>query len=316
MCVSGQPEFKIEHAVWLHEGARGKTLSILDISRSEDIFVREEVSLDQSMLVEGIQLNVQGRDKYLPQTTKSQHGLYQINTEMLQWAEGLTAKLQEAPRRPINRQDVLTLYSENREWVNDDTLLIKLAVDATLQSDRNAEIALFSGDKRLANQMAQVAHCRVILCDPLSLAECYDREWSSTTTITTMEVYQAYSQFDKTAKGLKEPTIALIDVGSLFSHLSNKEIHENKTGQKEIYSYSPVKSYSKNGIRTEVTEVTKRHLENYIRIKRVYDPFFLERKSRRKSSTYSSSSSSSRYTWDSRPFSSRVTSRQPKFIGR
>jgi hypothetical protein len=246
------------------------------------------------MMISGIQLNVQGQEKYLTQVTKSEIGLYQINNQMLEWAENLTDELQTHPVRPIPRQDVLSYYSRDREWVNDDTLLIAKCIEDCEHLGVNTQVALVSRDKRLANQMAISANVIVVLVDPRSLATCLPNVvWNSTTEITPQELYDQYFERE-TFKGLQVPYRVYLDTGSIFSALHNVEVEEENMF-KYMYEHTLVEAGVREGTRYEIVDRSKLPLTLFARTRK-YDPSYARSGKKKKSSTYSDDSSS-RFTW-------------------
>jgi hypothetical protein len=260
------------------------------------MFIRSEVSGDESMMISGIPLHVLGKDGYLTQVTKSQVGLYQINGDMLQWAEDLTDQLKKHPMRPIPHRDVLALFSVNREWVNDDSTLIRMAIDDFSNLGKNSEAVLISRDKRLANQMSRQANIRVVLVEPESIVQVFDRIWTSTTKITSLEMFAAYSEYDISTKGLKVPGKVYFDTGSMLASLSKLE--ESKEGaMRKIFRITPVKSGIRDdGTRFEVYDREELTYRKTVKLK-VYDPSYITNGNRKKTTSYSGSSASDRYDW-------------------
>jgi hypothetical protein len=225
MCVNGQPEFKFEHAVWLSRGGKGETLSIYDLIPSEDMFIRDEISDENSLKVEGIRLNVQGNEKYIPQTTVSKVGLYQINRTMLEWAKETTHKLATYPSRPVPRGEVLRIYEEDREWVNDDTLLIQKCLRDTSHCSRNDYVFLASNDTRLANQMARQCNINVALLDPESFGQKFNVEaWNSQTLVNPKDLFDSLLSYDKEKIGYTVPKFAYFYTGAFASYFSKLEL--------------------------------------------------------------------------------------------
>jgi hypothetical protein len=316
VCVTGQPTFSIDHADWLHNGAKGKTLSIVDLQYSEDMFLRSQVSEDESMKVAGITLDVEMSEGIKTQTTKAEIGLYQINSTMLEWADHIVSKLKETPEEeyPIRPEVITHIYRQDREWVNDDHALIGMAIDATKDLSNNAEVALISEDKRLANQMMIQANCRVILINPLSAYETFrEKEWNSTTEITPDELFRGYRE-QKYTTGLSVPVIVLIDSGALLSILQNKE-RERKGGTDYMIELQPVSNRRlENGIREETFDRIKTPMERHL-VFRIYDSRYKSsRTNRPKSGTYSSStgtsSRSSKVSFDR----GKITRRRPRIL--
>lgn len=299
MCTTGQPEFSYENAKWLHNGGKGDFLSIVDIPLDEDVFLREEVSLDESMKVEGITLNVEGRKKFLPQTTKAQVGLYEINQEMMEWADRHVDALKSHPVRPIPQSDVITYFSRDREWVNDDTCLIQQALIDTAGCGETTQLALVTRDHRLANQMAKQTNCEVVMISPTSVAEAFpNKKWNSTSELTNQEVFDAYP-YSKYRNNLRIPYKTYIDTGALHADLVNKDIVKSTGLQYNIVSDAYEKSGWNSGYRTHTFTRTINPCEAYLKVKKV-NSLSLARK-KRKSHSYSSSLSSSSY-WTEEDF--------------
>jgi hypothetical protein len=254
------------------------------------------------MLVAGINLNVEGSRKYLPQTTKATVGLYQINSTMQEWAKSICTELVSYEgERPLPTSYVTDLYSKNREWVQDDTLLIEKAIQATYAYSQDVEVALISKDKRLANQMMKSCNCRVILITPLSAYETFrDRGWNSTTEITPLELYRSYDIANRMTDGLTVPKCVLIDTGSVLSELHNKEFEENAAGGDIITTTAVSRSlFNQNSLRRETIDRVKKPISSHPRY-RVYDSRYLgQRRNRPKSGSYSTSERSGSFSWSS-----------------
>jgi hypothetical protein len=297
MCVTGQPEFKMEHAEWLSFGGKGEYLNLNDLPRSEDMYLRTEVSGEESMKVSGISLHVQGRDKYISQKTVAKVGLYQISSSMQEWASELTDKLANFPQRPIPRSEVVTMFSENREWVNDDTLLIyQCGVDCA-GLDNNTCVALISNDKRQANQMARTNNVWCILVDPLSVAECFaNKEWGATLKVEPEELIQKFLPTERTAEQIHSLHRVYVDTGALLAALSKVE-KEPRAFDHRIMIRHPVSCGNKSGIRSETYDLEGRPPNQYLRF-RVYTPEGLRNRKKKKSHSYSHSSYSSAYAWE------------------
>jgi hypothetical protein len=314
VCVYGQPEFKYEHAEWLSLGGKGKTLTLNDLPKSEDMFFRKEVSGEESMKVSGITLNVEGSTKYISQTTVAKVGLYQINSSMQEWADNLSSKLADFTTRPVPRHEILTLFNENREWVNDDTMLIAQCGIDCAGKDKNTCVALISNDKRLANQMARTNNIWVVLVDPLSVLECFEKKvWDASTSFTPEEMYQKVFPADQARIGLSAFVAVYTDTGAILALLSKVELEE-RAFERKITIKRPVSSENQNGVRKEIYDLEEISSGSYLRIK-VFTPEGLRNKRLKKLHSYSSSSYSSNYTWNVSIGTGpreRVTHRDPK----
>jgi hypothetical protein len=300
VCVTGQPEFKLEHAEWLAAGGRGNYLNLNDLPASEDMFLRKEVSGEESMKVSGITLQVEGKYKYIPQTTVARVGTYQISSSMREWADNLSSKLETYPSRPIPRGEVLALFNENREWVNDDTLLIEQCLADCEGVTHNTCVALISNDKRLANQMARTSNVWVLLVDPLSVLECFpNKTWDAALKFCPKELYQKILPSEQASESLQALHKVYVDTGAVLATLSKTEIEE-RAFEHRVMVKNPVSSWNHNGIRGEVYDLQVLPANSYLRFK-VYTPEGLRSKKRRKAHSYSSSSYSSNYAFITSP---------------
>jgi hypothetical protein len=313
MCVYGQPEFTKEHAVWLSKGGKGEYLTLNDLTLSEDIFLRKEVSGDESMKVSGIRLNVMGKKGFLTQTTVAQIGMYQINEGMRAWADRLEADLENFDTRPIPRAEVLNLFFENREWVNDDTLLIGKCTSDCKGTDKNSLVALISQDKRLANQMARTANLKVMLVDPISAFEVLQiQNWNANTKIDSWQLYNKILIQDRVERKLPRPLTVYCDTGSIMACLSKIEATQRSFVHVTHVKTPIIHGINKNQNRFEIYDLVETTPNTFIRFK-VFLPES-ERGARRKKSHAYSNSSGSTYTFrtNERVLTHRVTHRLPR----
>jgi len=165
----GAMSFTIWDAQWLFHGGKGDTFSIEDLTSSEDIFLRNEVSEEETMKVGSIPLRpIIGNQRLVLTTTTV--GLYEIGSGMFEWASNLAERLKQ--RRdlkgsPLNPADALEEYKVDPEWVNDDTLLIARCLhDTTGRAQRSTVVALVSADRRLANQLCNSCNVTVAAIHP------------------------------------------------------------------------------------------------------------------------------------------------------
>lgn len=165
----GATHFTKWDAEWLFFGGKSDNFSIEDLTSSEDLFVRTEVSEDESLRVGSIPLRpIIGNPKIVRTTTTV--GLYQIGSGMYEWAEDLSSRLIQRRlrvQRPLNRNDALLEYQVDPEWVNDDTLIIARCLQDTVgRAKSSTTVGLVSADKRLGNQLANSCNVAVIRVDP------------------------------------------------------------------------------------------------------------------------------------------------------
>lgn len=260
-CVSGQPEFTMEHARWLSNGAKGNTLNIFDIPRTSDMYLRSEVSLEESLKVGGIRLNVRGKEGFIPQVTKTKVGLYEISSSMEEWCDDKVRQLilkRDELKRPLTRSETLPIFSQDREWINDDTLIIADVIESTKCLSENTQVVLVSNDRRLGKQMGRQANVRVILVSPESLiAAMPHRTWSSTSEVTPNEIFEVFPRAERLRGTLQKPIKVYIDTGSLLSACSKFERVKVRAEQADkLVQYELITSGNRRGYRYEKVKKT------------------------------------------------------------
>jgi len=168
--TTGQREFTRLDAEWVYLNGQGEFFSLRDVSVSEDMFVRTEVSAEETFKVEGIPLTSLGRSEARTRFTRTQVGLYQISSTMEEWSEDLLQRLinrRDALGRPLKPMEIAPIFMENPEWVNDDTGIIAECLSEISGSEAAHEtVALISGDRKLANKMANTCNVTVIRISP------------------------------------------------------------------------------------------------------------------------------------------------------
>jgi hypothetical protein len=165
----GRRDFTRSDAEWVYLNGQGENYSLRDVSLSEDIFVRAEVSVEETFKVGGIPLRPFFSSGSKLRTTKVKVGLYQINQSMEEWSEDLLERLKSSRDRlgrPLKPHEVGPIFDEDREWVNDDTGLIDQCHRLSSGTKSTYRIGLVSADKRLANQMAETCNVTVTRLHP------------------------------------------------------------------------------------------------------------------------------------------------------
>jgi len=169
--TTGATEFTRYDAQWIHSGAKFENFDIEDLTITEDLHSREDVSEEQTFKVGGLILRpILGKRIQRVKTT-TRVGLYEINASMEEWSENLYRRLLERREvgKPLQRDVVLTEIMKDPEWVNDDTGLIELCLHATESlSQRSGRVVLVSLDKRLANQMSNTCNVQVERLHPMA----------------------------------------------------------------------------------------------------------------------------------------------------
>lgn len=234
--TTGATAFTLRDALWIFDGCRSEIYSAADLIRTEDIFLRSEVSTDESFRVGGIHLYPVVGAQIRPTTTRSTIGLYQINQSMLEWSEDLVQRLigiREA-QGVLTTNDLATEFERNREWVNDDTALIGQCLRETATCSQEQAVVLVSSDRRLGNQMANQANVQVVRIEPLSLIVQRPRErYDHMTTWSRHEVRELLGGYHQ-EKFSHGDFYIYVDTGSLAAWAAKIRIHTDSDGVSEI----------------------------------------------------------------------------------
>jgi len=169
MITSGKRDFTRDDAEWVYLNGQGENYSLHDVSLSEDIFVRDEVSSEETFKVHGIPLRPYFSYGVELRPTKIKVGLYQINSTQEEWSEALLERLKsERDRlgRPLRPNEMGPICDQDPEWVSDDTGLIARCLRDTGGTKSRYSVCLISGDRRLANKMAETCNVTVIRIHP------------------------------------------------------------------------------------------------------------------------------------------------------
>lgn len=223
MITSGRVEFTREDALWIYSNGRTANYTLDDIYFPSDMFVREEVSMEETLKVPGIPLQPEAtRGKLVHTTTKV--GLYQINQSQEDWSDQLLSRLiakRDALGRPLRVDEYGPIMAQDREWVNDDSGLI-----AQCLSDTSAlvggKVCLISADRRLANQMAESANVTVLRVHPVQYLA-----WAASQGRTSFDSSEEPSTGFSRGLGIN-PKYLYLDTGSLSAFSAQSEI-ENRT---------------------------------------------------------------------------------------
>lgn len=132
--------------------------------------------------------------------TRSDVGLWQMTEEKVEWAGRIYAQLLELRDglgRTPSYQEVFPIFYKNREWVNDDTLLVQRASEIASGISKRT-LVLVSTDKRLARRMSQTTGLFVGMVSPYEvIINNLHKPISSQTVYTLSEVLNtSYSRED------------------------------------------------------------------------------------------------------------------------
>jgi len=226
----GEREFTVNHGRFIANGCKGEVYSADDFTASEDMFLREEVSTEESLKVSGIPLNVKLRGQYRERFTTSKIGLYEISKTQQEWAENLSTLLKSEAEhmRPIPPYIVREIFFDNREWVNDDSQIVAYITKVAMEKNLNHtdSICIVTTDEKLCRRAAHSANIIISKIEPVSYAlRCRTlginpqnpeerHKFRIIDEITSSKCFPSYAH---------RPKDIVIDTGSLAAHLSKLE---------------------------------------------------------------------------------------------
>jgi len=233
--TTGRRTFERSDALWVYNNGRTENYSLSDIMVSEDIFSREEVSVEETFKVPGIYLRPITHRGVEYVATKTKVGLWQINSTMEAWAENLHNRLRDERDdhgRPLKPSEIGPIFDEDPEWVNDDSGLIGRCMREHTESGATAyAVILVTADKRLATQMAETSNVTVYRVPPQNyLVRCYQMGGS---TVNPLSLEQLRSQMRLKVV----PDALYIDTGSLSAASRELEVdpaNETKLIRREL----------------------------------------------------------------------------------
>lgn len=215
-------------AKWIDGGGKGVAFTMSDLLLSEDMYLSEELEGDHALKVRGIPLcpAFVGRPNEVRETV-SRQGLWQVSGTMLEWSQQIVERLKEAREgvgnNPVPRQDVFSIFNENREWVSDDSLIVAAVCDIAKERT-SGTVVLVSTDKRLARVAARTSGLPVALLHPLDLVKNTGRsEWSATDTVTVREAFSSTIKSNKIIVGAPPVIEVIIDTGSMRANVIHIE---------------------------------------------------------------------------------------------
>jgi len=250
---TGERKFMMQHALWISDGCRGIVSNLADITTSEDMFFREDVSCEESLKISDIPLLIKSKGKIRLEHTKTKVGLYEIGSSQEEWATNLGLSLRNysiESNGPIPGPVVRNLYYENREWVTDDLLIVGQVTSMVMGQNLSdtSLVVLVSTDKKLAQRTADSANVTVALLHPVSYRALCDHYGFGPNDQRMLRHLPFVRTFDLE----RAPVYIIVDSGSSLAHLSKREVVRGKPFKKEIISVGRV-----NGYRSEKYSMTE-----------------------------------------------------------
>jgi len=213
--TTGERDFTRSDAEWVYLNGQGENFSLRDVSLSEDIFVRDEVSAEETFKIEGLPLRPYFLSGPRIRFTKTKVGLYQISSTQEEWSEDLLQRLKDersTKGRPLKPVEIEPIFMANPEWVNDDTGLIGLCHRLTSNERQRQAISLVTEDRRLANKMAETCNVTVIRISTQEFVRISQTEGVTLTADMNPDFLRKY--------GVDTPHI-LLDTGSISAAATN-----------------------------------------------------------------------------------------------
>lgn len=167
----GTTKLTIGRAEWIALGGKAEAFTIEDLIFSEDMYVSEEVSIARSMRVAGIPITpLLNCQQTIEKKTVSRVGLWQMTETKEAWAQNVLEELLKLrlTDKNVGYAKVFPVLYKNREWVNDDSLLVRRASDLTVGLTTGT-ILLVSSDKRLGARMARTIGLTVARVEPVDV---------------------------------------------------------------------------------------------------------------------------------------------------
>jgi hypothetical protein len=231
---TGVRDISLEDVYWLSRGGTGEVYTIHDVTRSEDMFIRLEVSSDESMKVPGILLitRMSGAQEPLVRATKAKVGLWEVTEATEEWADKCVDQLRtlrDAGLTPGPRE-VLHVLSKNREWVSDDSILIELARQWT-DGKPVGTLMLISADIRLGRHISKATGFHVVIVHPESVIKHILREtWTALSEIKVEDV-NGLLRTGYLEGAIPEAQQIFVDTGSLSAFAMRLESVQNAFGR-------------------------------------------------------------------------------------
>lgn len=220
---TGVSEFRKLDSLWLFEGGKSETLTIENLTTTEDIYFRQEVSTEESFRVGGIELRPIVGNKLKLVTTRHKAGLYEINQSMEEWAERICARLHAVDGdRPVQRDTILDIYANDTEWVQDDSLIIAKCLKDTQTLTGSRTVMLISDDRRLGNQLANTCNITVIRLSAKSVVNILQIQWSVETQLDLDQMWAYCSR----GRNVTKPLFLYIDRGSVAAACTKKDFEQ------------------------------------------------------------------------------------------
>jgi len=276
---TGVTHFSIYDSEFLYYGGTSEHFSIEDLTITEDLFLRTEVSEEETFKVGGIPLYPIRTGRLRHEKTKVKVGLYQINETMEEWASDLTARLcqNRGPDGIVPPDRAREEFKRNPEWVNDDTTLIARCLDDTAAMQvRNCRVILVSDDIRLGNQMSNTCNVTVLRISSLEYVEWIFQEYGIAEPMNISPQLDVISTFIEHRGRLDPIRFIYLDSGSIASAAARLEMTMER-GRPKLVKRVVTKTGVRQGKRFVQYTLSKTDVPLFLRTT-VHNPILRQRK--------------------------------------
>jgi len=250
----GQRRFTFDHALCVTQGFRGNMYTAEDLYLPQDMYLRKEVSTEETLKVGGIHLTIPTETGYKFVETVSRVGLYNITGSRKEWTDKLEVILSEERERyggaVIPYPVIQDIFTKDRNWVNDDSLLVGMALEALNKGTWSPRDFFFlvSTDRGLARRMADATKHYVLMINPVELMVRFPETPVNELESTVRGIGLYNLTLGTKPKNFKLWISALWDTGSERSHASHREVIHGRTHVRQSMS----SKYTKTGHRVEL----------------------------------------------------------------
>ena len=237
--VTGRLRFSKEDARWLSNGGKGNVYTMEDIPLHTNLYIRSEVSSEETLKVGGLTLSPIIENQLSLTTTVSHIGMYKIGRNQEEWANSLLEDMKGIGIRPVPFSTLFRIFTRSPEWVNDDSALIGAAIEDSKGLTKGSFVyVLITNDKKLCRRMADSTNVEVVMLQPEDAMRILPvgMTWSSNTRIRPSDLRgKIYIKTSRIAR-------VYIDTGAVAASLSRMAIHGNTSGARTVYKTSNVTS--------------------------------------------------------------------------
>jgi len=259
LVLSGAREFTLDHAKWVNDGMSSDTYSIRDILRSQDMFLRSEVSTEEDMMVSGISRLWVREGREVITETRAQVGLWKVSPGLYDWAHKVGGLLVQAREdletKTIPRPYAARIFLENREMVSDDPMIVEMLIQKTKEGIPTDSVCVITQDRKLCKSAATKTGIKVLRLSTYAMPYLFEGN-SMESEIMSLE--GGTNLIGKLVNFPGNPRIlyTMVDTGSLSEMLMKHEVSNigegvatyrsqsvrhfsDEKGRHEVFSYIP-----------------------------------------------------------------------------